>query len=349
MSEIIAASETALTVAYTEALQLHHQIIAHGSTAATAFVEMCRCLKRMRDTQLYKELGFDSFDDYVEQMAGIKQRQAYKYIMIYERYGETALNKHAGLGITKLELIASIPAPDREEFIENNNVMDLSVREVQRLTEELKSTGEQLSLLQAENAKLKAAIKADGDAEDHDEVLEEIQRENELLRERISDLEKGLASSKVATQAGPDEATLEEIRKDAIKAAMDEAKDKIKKAKEDAARQAEKIKADTEAQLKKLQEEKSEADRRLAEAAREADEANARAKKIEAELKIKSSAITTEFSVHFGNVRDGMNKIIAKIEEAAKEDPEIGRKLAQAMLKFLESAQDSFRSFISEE
>ena len=41
---------------------------------------MCCQLKEMKDTGLYKNLGFEDFDGYVEKAANIKKRQAYSYI-----------------------------------------------------------------------------------------------------------------------------------------------------------------------------------------------------------------------------------------------------------------------------
>lgn len=87
--------------------------MANAEIAAGALLEMCQGLKQMRDTKLYLQLNMPTFDAYCEDKVGIKARQAYTYISTYEKLGSTVLQSNANLGITKLELIAQLPAPDR--------------------------------------------------------------------------------------------------------------------------------------------------------------------------------------------------------------------------------------------
>lgn len=86
MSDVIRAEGRDTT--YETALELHEAIMHSAQAAALSLMEMCRGLKKMRDTRLYESLGHSSFDDYCEKMAGIRARQAYTYIAVYERFGE---------------------------------------------------------------------------------------------------------------------------------------------------------------------------------------------------------------------------------------------------------------------
>lgn len=137
---------------YSAALALHQQIITNGTIAANALLEMCRCLKQMRDDKLYTALGYDDFGVYCEDKANIKSRQAYTYIKIYEELPPAFLQSNAKLGVTKLELLTHVNPLDRKEFMEQVNADELTVNELKAEIERLKvencEKGEQLSLFE---------------------------------------------------------------------------------------------------------------------------------------------------------------------------------------------------------
>lgn len=149
-NEIIAAN--ASSPEYSAALALHQQIITNGTIAANALLEMCRCLKQMRDDKLYTALGYDDFGVYCEDKANIKSRQAYTYIKIYEELPPAFLQSNANLGVTKLELLTHVNPLDREEFMEKVDIGELTVNELKAEIERLKvencEKGEQLSLFE---------------------------------------------------------------------------------------------------------------------------------------------------------------------------------------------------------
>ena len=67
-----------------EAVNLHSEILARGRILGGALADFCEALKRMRDTSLYREFGYEAFEDYCYEKLGIKKRQAYNYIESYE-------------------------------------------------------------------------------------------------------------------------------------------------------------------------------------------------------------------------------------------------------------------------
>lgn len=79
----------------------HRRIISCGNAAGRAFIDLARELQRMRDGKLYMAAGFSDFGEYVEQAVGLKQRQAYNYIKVAEKYTDKYLEEHAGYGVTK--------------------------------------------------------------------------------------------------------------------------------------------------------------------------------------------------------------------------------------------------------
>ena len=71
---------------YTRAVTLDKRIKANSHAMEDCFWEVCKGLKEMRDGKLYKELGYDNFDDYSQTEIGIKRNQAYKYAKIADTY-----------------------------------------------------------------------------------------------------------------------------------------------------------------------------------------------------------------------------------------------------------------------
>ena len=135
---------------YQDAMKLHTQIITSESVAASALVDMCQGLKKMRDSRQYIHLGYQDFDSYVTTACQIKARQAYTYINTIEQLGETVLQSNANLGITKLSLLASVSDSQREDILENHDVDAMSTRELQALRDELTKAREQISLIEEE-------------------------------------------------------------------------------------------------------------------------------------------------------------------------------------------------------
>lgn len=136
----------------------HRRIISCGTAAGRAFIDLARELKRMRDGKLYLAAGFADFEEYVEQAVGLKQRQAYNYIKVAERFTDKYLEEHAGYGVTKLALLASISETEREGVEVSIDVEEATTRELEARIRELEAERDakqaQLSLF--EEAKEKA-------------------------------------------------------------------------------------------------------------------------------------------------------------------------------------------------
>lgn len=155
-------TQNAGTPEYSAAISLHQQIIVNGRLAAEHLVEMCRCIKQMRDEKLYISLGYEDFGNYCEDMLKIKARQGYSYIKIYEDLPQTFLQSNANIGVTKLELLTHVNPLDREEFIQNTNLNDITVSElkaeIEKLKEENCEKGEQLSMFEKQNSDLENKV-----------------------------------------------------------------------------------------------------------------------------------------------------------------------------------------------
>ena len=252
-----------LTEKQQEAVTLHRKILTDGQIAADSLVALAEDLKRMRDTKLYLELGYASFEDYCEKAAGIRQRQAYNFIRALEEFGKSDLQANASLGITKLAALATLAEDDRARLMEQEDVAALSTRELQAKVDELQHKCDQLSLLseelQAEKERQEESSAAQRKSlqarlDDTGDAMRAAAAEAAELRRRLKELESRPVEVAVAE---PSEEQLEKIRKAALaeaEAAFKEgaaAAEKAQKAAEEKAAALEKKVADLQATAKK--------------------------------------------------------------------------------------------------
>lgn len=306
---------------FEQAEQLHARIIASGQMAADALLELCRCLKQMKDEKLYEEFGYNDFDEYCVEKAGIKSRMADYYISTYERLGSTVLTENAGLGITKLSLIAGMNPIERTELLESGELEGKSVAEIKEIVARSKEQGEQISMLQKENEELRESVDTAEEYED-----------------RIADLEKKLkelqnAPVEVAVEQMSDEEK-EKIRKDIEKEVRKELKSK-----EEATIQKAVDKAVSEAEKKAVEKGKQEAERDLESQIEALKAAAAQSKAIaeEAEKKLKLADNTAAVvSVYFQSAQNSINALIGYVKDIERESDR--EKYMNASRKLLEMA-----------
>ena len=130
-----------LSAEYKTAVKLNQKIIFAAQMAQKNLYDMCMMLKEMRDGKLYKELGYQNFEDYCENEVGFNRTQAHKYIAIIEKVSENVYSsKH--LGVTKLYLLSSLSESQQEEIQEKVKVEDVSVRELKEEIKKLKEDKE---------------------------------------------------------------------------------------------------------------------------------------------------------------------------------------------------------------
>ena len=304
-----------------KAYELNSRILAYANAAYSNLMESAKLLKEMRDTKLYAEMGYESFEDYTVAELGIHERQAYTYIKPYEELGERFLQSNANLGITKLALIAQLPSIDREEFVAENDLAGMTVEQVKQLVKENDQKGEQLNLLQDER----------------DEALED----KLTAEQRIAELEKELADERSkpvpVAVSEPDPAEIQKIKDEAaakakktadkeIKAAKKELEDKHKK---ELTAAAEKAKADTEKALAEYKQKLTDIDSEKAEAVK-------RAEQLEKQLAVSSSAETVKFKFYFDALDGDFKKITESLKKLFEENPDTAAKFKTACYSALD-------------
>lgn len=322
MNEVIRSMELSgnLSEEQNEALNLHYEIIAKGNLAASAMVDFCQNLKRMRDERKYLLLGHETFEEYVEQDVGIKQRQAYTYIQALESLGEKYLQSNANLGISKLGMLAALPWYERREVEENNDVAEMSTRELKETISKLHEAQEQLTLITAERDELAKS------SQEHEDLSDTVRR----LREELK------AASEKPAATVMREPTAEEIKQytaDAIEKERAKAKKDREKAIAEAEKRvrdaAEKSAAD---ELGRKTEELEKKYKAVLDAAeKEKSELVGRLEKVEKDAKLTASPEVAKFSVYFDSIQKYINVMRDII--ASMDDETTAAKLRAAMQK----------------
>lgn len=178
MDEMIETSGREVTPDVLEAREVHAEIMASKKTVALGIYELARGLKRMRDDELYKELGFDNFRDYCEKMAKVNASQAYKYIKTYESLGDAALQSAGSLGIEKLFLVTQLPPEERGDALgEPGKIEGMSVKELREFVAKARQWGDQLTFLEHE------LEVSDDDRREAEEKLEEVTKKLAAVEE----------------------------------------------------------------------------------------------------------------------------------------------------------------------
>lgn len=317
---------------YEKALALHQRIMANGQIAAQALVEFSLELKQMRDANMYKPLGFDSFESYVETAVGIKRRQAYNYIRVVERLGAKEMHSIANFGITKLALIAKVAAEEREEFLEAHPVEEMSTRELEDAIAELHQAREQLSFLEEENAMLKENAQKYEPMEG-DEVLaaaEAARAAAEKAQEEAEARFKELQAEIVEREKNWQAELSNKISAKERKAEKEKAELKKEQAEKIAAAKEEGIRAGAEAVKQNL-------------TALEVEKAKAieRAEELERQLKVSTNPIALAVNYYFQLISETLEKAHAEIGKLEDEDC---LKYTTAFEKFLLAEANKLRS-----
>lgn len=131
-------SEITVSEQHRQAIELHQKIIVSANLAQQNIWDMCNGLKTMRDNKLYKELGYQNFEDYCETEVGFNRTQAHKYISIIENTSENVYSsKH--LGVSKLYLLSTISEPEQAEIAEKLDLENTTVKQLKAEIDSLKA------------------------------------------------------------------------------------------------------------------------------------------------------------------------------------------------------------------
>lgn len=135
-------SEEIMLTEQQQAEALHKQIIGYGEVIYQSLYGMCTAIKQMRDSKLYRALGFDTFEAYTEEKLGMKRRQAYTYISIADKLSADFVQSTAQIGIEKLYLLTTTDEETRTELTQTVDLESTTVRELREQIAALKEESE---------------------------------------------------------------------------------------------------------------------------------------------------------------------------------------------------------------
>lgn len=119
-----------LSAEYIRAAELDRRIKTSAQLAQQSLYDMCMGFKEMRDSRLYKELGYSEFNDYCKSETGFSDRQVYNYISVVEKLPKEFVNSSSRIGVKKLTLLAKLSDEDRTELAENIDLESTTVKEL---------------------------------------------------------------------------------------------------------------------------------------------------------------------------------------------------------------------------
>lgn len=119
-----------LSAEYIKAAELDRRIKTSAQLAQQSLYDMCMGFKEMRDSRLYKELGYSDFGEYCEQETGFSRMNVYNYIRVAEKLPQDFVNSSLQIGVKKLTLLAKLSDEERTELAESIDLESTTVKEL---------------------------------------------------------------------------------------------------------------------------------------------------------------------------------------------------------------------------
>lgn len=326
MEEII-KQETTTELSALEEQESELLIWAHKE--AECKLRIGKALKAIRDGNLFEEVGFKSFSEYLDNRAfeslKIGQTQGYKYVKVYEKYGNRVhLPPTDNLDV--LIELSKMPDDVVEQLEAEGKIEGMTSKEAQQLRRELEQANQQISLLTDEKEHDAEALR------EEQKLSIEAMEKAEAAQERIAELERLLKEAKsepVEAVIQPDEETIKKIKAEA-KAEAEKAEQKrtakMEKALSDARNEAD---AATKS-YQKLISEKTASDERI--------------KSLEAKLQSAEKPADEqliEFKFYFQETQANLKKFLDVLGKVT--DPEKKAKFKGAATKFVEGILDELK------
>lgn len=280
----------------------------------SAAIEIGRRLVEAKELVPHGEWG-----KYLEEKVSFSPSQAGNMMRLYNEYGSNQESLFGGgakaieaLSVTSAIRLLSLPAEEREAFVEENDVAAMSTRELEKAIRERNEARE------AQKA-AEAGAKQAGDA------LKASEQAAADYREKLAALEKKLDAAKAG----------EEKAKEALKQLKDNPavpEDLMAKIRKDAeVSAAEAAAKEAEDRLRQLEDAREKAERKAADAERALEEARKQS--------AFSSPEAAVFRVLFGKVQEDFGQMAGALAQVEQKDPELAEKLRGAVRKLLASLE----------
>lgn len=133
-----------ISAGYSKALELHNKIMVSAQLVQSNLWEMCAGLKEMRDDKLYKELGYQNFEEYCGSEFNMTSRNARYYISIIENISEEKRKTFSTFSSSKLMLLSTLSEAEQEQIATENDVESLTVKQLEAEIKRLKTDNQRI-------------------------------------------------------------------------------------------------------------------------------------------------------------------------------------------------------------
>lgn len=278
----------------------------------SAAIEVGRRLVEAKELVPHGEWG-----KYLEEKVSFSTSQANNMMRLYNEYGSnqeslfgTGAKAIEALSVTSAIRLLSLPAEEREAFVEENDVAAMSTRELEKAIRERNEAREAQKAAEATVRQSEDAVKtAEATVADY--------------REKLAALEKKLDSAKAGEQKARE--AMKQLKENP--AVPEDLMAKIRKEAEESA--AEAAAREAEEKLKKLEIAKAAAEKKAADAQSALEEAR--------KQKTFQDPQTAVFRVLFEKVQEDFRQMENVLEQI--QDPELAGKLRGATRKLLTSME----------
>lgn len=187
---------------YIKARELDRRIKTSAQLAQQSLYDMCMGFKEMRDSKLYREMGYQNFEDYCEKETGFSRMNVYNYISIAEKLPKDFVNSNLQIGVKKLTLLSKLSEDDRTEITENTDLESTSVKELEKQIKELKIKADKAEMLSNR-------------LDDMNKICDTISGQRDKAERKIAKLEaeiKELESRPIDVAVVPDSKEIEKLK-----------------------------------------------------------------------------------------------------------------------------------------
>lgn len=143
-----------------------------------------------RLTIVKSNLPFGEWGNYLKQKVDFTDRTAQKFIKVAEEFGKT--NTYSDLPVSKLYALLDIPQSERETFVKENNVSEMSTRQLQQAIKEKKEAEKKIKDLEEERFSLRKMLNERPKEKivEKEVIKEVIPQDYEQLKAKVKEFEE---------------------------------------------------------------------------------------------------------------------------------------------------------------
>ena len=294
-----------------------------------------------------EQIPHGEWGDYLRDKVDFSPSSANNFMRIFKEYGsdqmplfgESKSQTFGNLSYSKAVALFAVPEGEREQFVAENDVENISVSELKKLIAE-------------RDAELEAAKKNERAARENMDVLrnqlsearreaqESTVSEEEIENIRLAAFEEAEKSAKAAATSEIESIKkTAEAEKDKLAKKVAKLDDQLKKAKADAEAQVQKAVADEKAKSAKLEMQLIEAANADSQAVKDLEKERERAAELEKKLRL-ADGNSAKFAVYFEDLQSCFNKLSGLLAKIEMSDAEKAEKLKSGLKAVLGNMQE---------